>query len=195
MPNKVGKRKANRNVKIFNDYRYFISTSREACRCYFLIEIAKFFDVDNRTISLHSILDFAEENISSLTKKDFLDYHGGKMFLPEQLDDYKQLRLSDIFKLRKAIEKKNPIISKFKGYRDQYLAHDDVNKYKYVINLVEIRQILNFIKKFIDVFYFYLDLSSNSYLNYIEEPKREIQNLVDCLRDHEDKYLKNIKYK
>jgi hypothetical protein len=41
--NIVGRKKAESNVKVFNQYRYYFLTSKEAVRCFLLIELAKYF--------------------------------------------------------------------------------------------------------------------------------------------------------
>lgn len=194
-PNKVGKKSAIENVSLMNCYKYFFSVSKETCRCYFFVEIAKFFDKDKRTISLINILDFAEANILDLTKNDFLKFHNNRTFINELFNDYKELKLSDISKLRRDIKSKESIILKFKGYRDQYLAHDDAIKNKYAINISEIRQISSLISRFLKLFYLKLDFSSNSYVNYIKEPKREIDELMKCLYDYGKKQQEDIKNK
>ena len=92
--NVVGKRKAEKNVKVFGNYVYFFSTTKEATRCYFLIELAKFFDTPkprNETRSIYWTLDYAKKNIHRLTKEDFLAYHDGRQIIPEIFSSYKQL--------------------------------------------------------------------------------------------------------
>ena len=43
----VGEKQAQENADILKKYNYFFGVSKEAVRCFFLIELAKFFDEDN----------------------------------------------------------------------------------------------------------------------------------------------------
>ena len=51
-PNIVGKKKAEANVKLFGNHLYFFSSLQEAARCYFFVELAKFFDENKHEQSL-----------------------------------------------------------------------------------------------------------------------------------------------
>src|SRR3989338_10339562 len=104
--NVVGKRKAENNAKVFGNYVYFFSTTKEATRCYFLIELAKFFDTPkprNETRSIYWTLDYAKKNIYRLTKEDFLSYHDGRQIISEIFASYKQLEITDLKKFQKRL--------------------------------------------------------------------------------------------
>src|SRR3990167_8146429 len=99
--NVVGKRKAEKNVKVFGNYVYFFTSTKEATRCYFLIELAKFFDTPklrNETRSIYWVLDYAKKNIHRLTKEDFLLYHNERQIIPEIFASYKPLVIADLKK-------------------------------------------------------------------------------------------------
>ena len=102
--NIVGKRKAERNVKTFGNYLYFFMIVKEATRCYFLIELAKFFDVPkshNETRTIYWALNYAKKNIHRMTKEDFLFYHKGRQIIPEIFTNYKPLTAKDLKKFEK----------------------------------------------------------------------------------------------
>ncbi|MHA1659031.1 MAG: AbiU2 domain-containing protein, partial [Promethearchaeota archaeon] len=190
--NIVGKERSNKNVATFNSFKYFFQPVREACRCYFLIELAKFFDKSTQSLTVFNILDYSEKNIKKLTKKDFLDYHKGRKILPELFKNYKPLLLSDIRRLRKKIDSNKVILKKLKDYRDKYLAHDDIKKIKVKLTKKEIEEIFDLIEKFIDLYYLKLDFASNSYINFEEKPIKETERIIEYLQSYEEYRIKEI---
>jgi hypothetical protein len=182
--NKVGKKKSSKNVETLNDFKYFFIISKEACRCYFLIEIAKFFDRDTRALTVFNVLDYSEENLNKLTKEYFLRYHKDRKILPELFKNYEELKLLDINKMREKIKLKRGLIEKLITYRNKFLAHDDVNKIRINITAKEVEQILNLIRGIIDIYYLKLDFSTNSYRNYKEMPVADTVRLIKYLQKH-----------
>jgi hypothetical protein len=194
-PNIVGKKKAEKNVKIFNIFKYFFITTKEASRCYFFIELAKFFDTSKKSLTINKVIDYTEKNISKLTKQDFLDYHNGRQILPELFAQYKQLSLSDLRKIKKRLNRNKVIIKKLKIYRDKYLAHDDINKIKIGISVKEIKVLLDIVKSVIGLLYSKLDFSVNSYINFEKEPIKDLNSVMDNLVKFEENRLKEIREK
>lgn len=118
--NVVGK-KAENNAKVFSNYVYFFSTTKEATRCYFLIELAKFFDIPksrNETRSIYWVLDYAKKNIHRLTKEDFLVYHNERQIIPEIFASYKPLVIADLRKFQERLARNKAMIKRLKTYRD-----------------------------------------------------------------------------
>ena len=197
-PNVVGKRKAEKNVKTFRHYLYFFTTVKEAARCYFLIELAKFFDPSkkrNQTRTVYSILDFAKKNINRLTKNDFLAFHDGQEFIPEILMTYKTLEKKNLYRFQKRIRGNHDKIERLKTYRDQYLAHDDIKKIEVKITFGEGETLLRIVHDVIELFYNKLEFASNSYKNFEEEPVRDIERLVNDLAEHEKRRIEELKRK
>lgn len=194
-PNIVGKKKAEKNVKIFNIFKYFFMTTKEASRCYFFIELAKFFDTSKKSLTINRVIDYAEKNISKLTKQAFLDYHNGRQILPELFAQYKQLSLSDLRKIKKRLDRNKVIIKKLKIYRDKYLAHDDINKIKIGISVKEIKVLLDIVKSVIGLLYSKLDFSVNSYVNFEKEPIKDLDSVMENLIKFEENRLKEIREK
>lgn len=194
-PNIVGKRKAEKNVKIFGIFKYFFMTTKEASRCYFFIELAKFFDTSEKSLTINKVISYAEKNISKLTKQDFLDYHNGRQILPELFAQYKQFSLSDLRKIKKRLDRNKAVIKKLKIYRDKSLAHDDINKIKIGISAKEIGVLLNIVKSVIGLLYSKLDFSVNSYINFEEEPIKDLDSVMENLIKFEENKLKGISLK
>jgi len=197
-PNVVGRKRAEENVKTFGNYLYFFSTVKEAARCYFLIELAKFFDPPkkrNETRTVHWALDYAKKNIHRLTKDDFLAFHNGREIIPEILATYKPLEKKDLHKFLKRLKRNGDKINRLKTYRDQYLAHDDIKKIEVKITFGEMETLLKIVHDIIELFYNKLEFASNSYKNFEEEPVRDIERLVNDLAEHEKQRMEEIKRK
>ncbi|MDO8486415.1 MAG: hypothetical protein Q7S77_01815 [Candidatus Staskawiczbacteria bacterium] len=194
---KVGKKRALKNEKTIKNFGYFFMTTKESCRCFFLIELAKFFDKPSRhkTLTVYQVLDYAKKNINSLTKEHFQQYHQERKILRDISDGYKEFSLSDLTKISKKIDSKRGIIKKLKDYRDQYLAHDDLDKIKVDITKKDIRQILNLLKSFIELFYYKLDFASTRYNNFTETPYAETKLIVEHLQNYEKYRIKEIEGK
>lgn len=192
-PNRVGKKKAEKSVKIFNRFAYFFLTTKEAARCYFLIELAKFFDTHKKSLTVYKVINYTEKNISKLTKQDFLAYHKSRQILPELFVEYKQLSLSDLKKIKKRLDQNKAIIKKLIIYRNQYLAHDDIKKIKIKISAREIKVLLNIVKSVIGFLYSKLDFSVNSYINFEEQPIEDLNTVMENLIKHEQQRLEEIK--
>lgn len=196
--NIVGKRKAENNAKVFSNYVYFFSTTKEATRCYFLIELAKFFDTPklrNETRSICWVLNYAKKNIHRLTKEDFLVYHDERQIIPEIFASYKQLEITDLKKFQKRLARNKDVIKRLKTYRDQYLAHDDIKKITVKLTVREMEVLLRIVRDVIELFYHRLEFASNSYRNFEEEPVREIDRLIKNLAEHEKQRLEEIRRK
>lgn len=195
--NVVGKRKAETNVKLFGNYVYFFSPIQEAARCYFFIELAKFFEENKReqSLTIEIILRFIENNLSSFSKDEFLKHHAGRKIIPEILEGYKSFTLQDIKKIRRRLRKNSKPIKDLKIYRDQQLVHDDFKKDEVKITGLHIRTLLKIVQNTVDLFCLRLDFSSNIYSNYDEEPVYAVDRVVNALIEHEQKRLQAIKEK
>ena len=193
----AGKKNAENNVKIFNSYRYFFLTSKEALRCYFLIELAKFFDEDKRrqSLSIQNTLHYAEEKLESFSTNEFHKYHGDRKILPELFKNFTPLSNKDIDKLKNRLKKNKDTILRLKTYRDTVLAHDDIKKKDILLSAKDINVLLKIVKDTVDMFYQKLDFSVNSYKNYEDDPISEINNLLKALKEHEVQRISDINKK
>lgn len=195
--NIVGRKKAESNVKVFNQYRYYFLTSKEAVRCFLLIELAKFFDEDKRkqALSIQNVIHFAEKRIESFSTEEFIKFHKDRKIIPELFERFKPLSQTDLNIIKKRLIKNSDSIDRLKKYRDKFLAHDDTKKKIIIINKKDINILFKIIKNAIALFYNRLDFSSNSYMNYEEEPIKEINHLFNALNEHEEQRIAMIKEK
>ena len=192
--NIVGMKNAEANVKIFNFYKYFFLTSKEAVRCFFMIELAKFFDEDSRkqALSIQNIIHYAEKRIDSFSVGEFHKYNNEKHVVPELFERFKALTNKDLDRIKKRLNRNKTRIENLKKYRDKFLAHDDIKKKDVLIQRRDINILLKIVKDTIALIYTKLEFSVNSYQNYEEEPVREINRLMTALKKHEDQRLADI---
>ena len=193
--NIVGKRKAKANVKTFGNHIYFFALLQEAARCYFFLELAKFFDENKRkqSLTIELLLDFVEYNFSSFSKDEFFKYHAGKN--PILLEGYRPWTLQDIKKIRKRLQRNKKLISDLKTYRDKFLVHDDLKKDTVNITGSQIKTLLKIIQDTVDLFYLKLEFSSTIYSNYDKEPVWAVDRVMSVLQEHEEGRARKIKEK
>lgn len=189
---KVGKKKAEENVKIINFHRYFFFTTKEATRCYLLIELAKFFDQSTQSLTLFKTLEYAENNLSSFSTANFKKNHKDRQIFPELFENYKPLGKEDLNKLRDRLSRNRDKIERLKTYRDKFLAHDDLKKTPVEITKKDIPVLMKIVKDTVDLLYFKLEFSSNSYKNFKDDPRREIDQFMSSLRKQERQRLAEI---
>jgi len=196
--NKVGKKKAETNVKIFNKYKYFILMSKEALRFFFLIELSKFFDEDikrRQTLCIQEIINYALKNIDSFSVEQFKKYHKDRKIIPQLFEKFKSLTKKDLNKILRRIKRNDDIILRLKNYRDKCLAHDDINQVNIIINKKDVSILMKIVKDTIDLMYSKLDFSVIIYDNYNKEPINDINNLIKDLVKQEKVRLSELEKK
>ena len=193
--NVVGKKKANANVQVLNSYKYFFLTSKEAIRCYLLIEMAKFFDLNlsGQSLTIHTALGCAEKNIKSYAPEVFNEFHKQKN--RDVLEGYQPFSLTDLQRLKKRIKSNKARIEKLKTYRDKFLAHDDIKKIHINITGNDVRILMKIIKDSVELLYNKLDYSGTIYQNYEEEPVNEVDRIFSSLHEHEKHRIAEINKK
>lgn len=196
-PNVVGKRKAEANAKTFSQHIYFFSPLQEAARCYFFVELAKFFDEDSQrqSLTISRLLDFVEKNLTSFSEDEFERYHADRNFIPELLAGYEAFTLKDIKKINRRLQHNRKLIKKLKTYRDKFLVHDDLKKKEVPITGLQIRTLLKIVQDSVDLFYLKLDFSSNIYSNYDKEPALAVDQVMRALQEHEKERMRKINEK
>lgn len=183
------------NSKTINDFPYFFTTVRGSSNMYFLVEVCKFFDIDDRSLSLYKLLKFTEINFSYLTKDNFRLYHKDRIIIDELFDEDKEISLNDIRGFRDKIKQNKEIINRLKKYRDQNLAHDDLNKINITIYKKEIETLLKLIKEILNFYYSKLLLTKSSDRNFNLEPVNEMNRLINNLKEYDKIYRENIRKK
>lgn len=190
--NRVGKKMAKRNAEVFTCYRYFFFTVKEAIRCFFLIELAKFFEPhkNRKSLYIRKVIKFAEKNLSKITEQDYKKHYKKTTRLPLKFfRENKHLSRSDIRKIKNKLIGRNIEIKKLTTYRNQYLAHDDITKISVSLSQRDIGRLLSIVSSVINLLYRRLNFSSFSSENFKQQPRREVDVVVDIIASHYKNWL------
>lgn len=198
--NIVGQETLEKNKKIIEkDFSSFFLPSKEALRVYFFLELAKLFDIADHSLHVTKIVNYTQSNIAKLTVDDFAEYSQGQNpnFIAVLVREYKGVNHKDLLAIKSDIEKNKEIIKRLKDYRDQYLAHDDINKDEINITGEEIRILFNIIEKIIGIFLSKLISTSVMYNIAKIDTKDKTKMVIDYLKRFEHYRIKEIdeKYK
>jgi len=194
-PKIVGQDTLEKNKKIIEkDFNSFFLPSKESLRVYFFLELAKLFDVADNSLHITKIINYSQSNIAKLSVSDFAEYSQEQdpNFIAMLIKEYKGVKYEDLLVIQSDIEKNKEIIKRLKTYRDQYLAHDDINKDEVNITGEEIRKLFNVIEKIIGIFLSKLVSTSIMYDNAKIDTKDKTKMVVDYLKRFEVYRLKEI---
>ncbi len=194
-PSVAGQETSENNKKIIEkDFHDFFLPSKEALRIYFFLELAKLFDIADESLHITKIVNYTQNNIAKLTADDFFEYsqEQDQNFIAELIREYQGINHDDLIIIKSDIEKNEEIIKRLKDYRDQYLAHDDINKDEINITGEEIRTLFGIIEKIIAIFSSKLISTSIMYDNAKIYPKYKTKMVIDYLKRFEPYRLKEI---
>lgn len=194
-PNIISQKDAEENVKTLGQFKNFFVVSKEAVRVYFLLELAKLFDESKQSLHINKIINFAGSNIKRISKKDFLEFHQGRIFISELFQQYKAIDNNDLIEIKNRIKKHEKLIKKLGDYRNQYLAHEDKKKKKVIINSGEVKILFELLKEILNLFSSRLDFSITAYGHVERECKEDTKMVVEYLRRFEPYRLKEIEEK
>jgi len=138
-PNVVGKDEAKKNVKAINNYREFFIPTISAHNKIFIMELAKFFDIDKPTLSISKIINYLGSNQKKITVEEFKKYNRKRECLSNLVKSYQGITNNCLNECKEKLHKeglnvedgkiiKNSKIWKLKQLRDQWIAHDQINK-------------------------------------------------------------------
>lgn len=192
-PNIVGEQKACENVQTMNKFIGFFFPAKEALRTTCLLELAKLFDVSQNSLHIDKMVNFAQSNVKRLTKQDFLQFHKDRRFVEQLLEHYEEMSNKDLVNVKSKIDGNRAILEKLKTYRDQYLAHDDVNKDEAIITRGEVETLIELIKDILGLFSLKLDFSTTVYDFVESDGKNHTKNVVGYLQKFQHMPLPSIK--
>jgi len=190
--NIVGNKEAQENVDVINRYKNFFIPSKEALRVYFLLELAKMFDVSDKSLHITKIVNCAQSQIKKLTADDFKEFNQDRDFLKELIKNYEGISQKDIKEIKEILEENEDVLQRLKDYRNQYLAHDDIDKEKILIGEDEINNLFEALGKIMNLISSKLNHSSSMW-NHIEDNSKESTEMIfDHLKRFEPYRLKEI---
>lgn len=193
-PPHAGKNKVLKNLKVLNIFKHFFILTEEAVRYYFFIELAKFFDFDKRTLSIPNVLFYIKKNLVRFNTKNFMAYRKlmNNPILEGMEKNYHPPTTKDLERIRKLILSIKPIVSKLRVYRNQSLAHDDLDKQKISITGVEIYKVFIVIQKILNLLSQRISWSTSPYDRVKEDVERDTKTVIKRLVEYQHDYEKKI---
>lgn len=186
---------AHENVKVMKMNSTFFTMSRHTLNFYFLIELAKMFDEVGDSLGINRIINYVDANRSSFTKDKFLEHNATRPFAAELAKSYRRISNRELLAIRKLLDNNNIIIKKIIRYRNQNLAHDDVNKNKIVITKLEVLKLFRILETILKKFYRKFDFSVNSFSHIRKDCEESFKHLLNNLKKREEYRNKEIEEK
>ncbi len=146
-PNLLGKEKADENVKTINKFNHFFGPIEWAVFVHAMLTLAKFFDKGDRPLSIFTIIEFIKAHRDKLTAADFKEHFKDRIGVEELSNAYKDVTDDQLIEIEDEIQKNKPLIEKLKTLRDQYFAHNDINKKEVKINSGEILELFKIVEE------------------------------------------------
>lgn len=190
--NIVGNKNAQDNVDVIKRYKNFFIPSKEALRVYSLLELAKMFDISDESLHITKIVNCAQSQIKKLTVDDFKKFYQDRDFLEELIRNYEGIDQKDIKEIKEILEKNEDVLQRLKDYRNQYLAHDDINKNKISIEKNEIDDLFKTLGKILNLISYKLNCSSSIWDHIENNSKESTEMIFDYLKRFEPYRLKEI---
>lgn len=159
-PNVVGDKVSEENLDAQLKYKLFFKATRIAHQFFILVTLAKFFDVDPKTISIHSIKRAVSSNNS---------------------DDLR-ISVKDVREIKKLLNKHKNIISKLRTYRNQYLAHNDKDREKPKITVGEIQQLFDIVETILNKLALGVKSTQWGFGFIKQQAKRETESLIEDIK-------------
>ncbi|HAV10700.1 MAG TPA: hypothetical protein DCX22_03680 [Dehalococcoidia bacterium] len=161
------------SAQALNRYRGFFLTARNALLWSALMQFAKIFDHDSRTVSLRNLLTTAKNDQKNLTpystEKNLLD-------------------------IERKIDASESLLKRLKGFRDQRLAHHDATvTYKVPILYGEVKKLVEEIKSLYNSLRLGHDRSTIAFDHLALESGKHTSEVVRIIREEKDRALRSIK--
>jgi len=182
-PNIVGKEEAHENVKTMNRFNNFFVITKHALNFYFLIELSRILDDAKQSLHLDKLINFAQSNKKKLGVSEFKKNNPDRAFLQELVNRYEGIREDDFEKINKMLEETKDIRVKIKNYRDQHMAHEDINKKDIIISYDEIVKVFDLVKITLNIFSNKTDFSTTSYKQAEDACENDTKRLFEYLKN------------
>ncbi len=171
-PNIVWEQEAKKNFEIMEKFNYFFWLSTEASREIYLLKLAKFFDNDKRSNSIIKIINYIRSNIRHF--KNTINDDELKFFEGE-------------------LSQHSTIIQNLKTYRDQYIAHNQIEPSMIILTIEDTEIITDLLIRILN------NISSKIFSEQWSHKHQEIRifgemkTILDHLYRFEPYRLKEIK--
>lgn len=191
-PNIIGEKEANENNEVINRFKSFFIISRESLNFYFLMNLAKILDDASQSLHLNKLINYVNSNQKKLNIEEFKKINSDRTYLDDLVDRYEGITKKDFELINKKLKETKNIREKIKDYRDQYLAHEDLNKNQIHISYLDIQKIFDLIAEILNIFSNKMDFSSTDYSLAIDECRDDTHDVIDFLKRFEKYRIKEI---
>lgn len=180
-PNIVGSKEAKENTATMSRFKNFFQVTRHALKFYFFIELARMLDTAKQSLHLDKLIIFAENNRKKINVDEFRKNNQDRSLLQELSSKYTGIKKGDLEHIKARLAETKPIRDKLIKYRDQNLAHEDINKEKVDISSKEIYQVFDLIAEILNIFSYKTEFSTMTSKfavdNSIQDTKNVVRNL------------------
>ena len=161
------------SAQSLNRYRGLFLPARNALLWSALMQFAKVFDRDPRTVSLRNLLTVAKNNKENLT--------------PYATED-------DLLDIEQKIDASETLLERLKGFRDQRLAHHDATVTGRVSLLFgEVERLIDEVKSMYNSLRRVHDRSTTAFDYLARKAERNTSEVVSIMREEKDRALRRIK--
>ena len=151
-------------------YRGFFLTTEYALRQMALLELSKVFDIDLRTPSLRVMLAIAKCN--------------REKFTPYATEN-------DLNNLELQIDSNHNLLKRLKGYRNQRLAHHDMDYQKNKLQYGELSKLANQIQEMFNSLSQWHDKTTGIFDRYVEEAETHTAEVVQIMREERNRLIES----
>lgn len=177
----IGEEKANRNVKIMNEYRYFFSTLEKTTLSTAIIGLMKFFDQNPRALSLARLHQKMYESKDIITPDTLSEVYPDRFHEEESRSSYSLYRQEDVNHLNELRVKNERVIQQLKDIRDTRLAHTDIEPASDTFIPNEIEALMKEVQETFNKLSATFDNSSTLWDHLEKEIQSDVENLLDNL--------------
>jgi len=193
-PPHAGKNKVHTNVKTLVAFNEFFRLSEDALNVYFILETAKLFDLDKRSLSIPNLIEKIEKNLPHLNFENYktfrLDQNGE--LSDHFFENFKPINKKDIQAAKRSLKRIEKLIKKVIDHRNESLAHDDLKKKHVPITRVEFVRLFKTTEKVLNLISTRLLFSSHLYDRVKPDTSRSTRSMLDALTLGQKEKLKRV---
>jgi hypothetical protein len=188
----VGEEKANRNVKIMSEYKYFFSTAEYASLDTAIIGLMKFFDKNPRALSLASLHKKMYECKDIITADTLLEVYPDRFHDDDIRGKYSIYKQEDVDHLDEFRNKNELVIKTLKDIRDTRLAHRDIKPSSSTFIPIEVEALIKEVQDAFNKLSATFESSTTLWDHLEERVNDDVQYVLDNLERGEVQRLDEI---
>lgn len=180
--NTHGEEEAQKNVAIINRYKNFFVQSQQSNLYFFVLEVAKFFDTQQKALTIKKVKNVTLQEKNNLTAEAFLEANPDRELIESLVKSYRGLNKSVFDKIEDLIIRNNHLIEEIKNLRHLF-AHDfidDSNKFC-IPSFERIEALFYDIQEIINALSNGLQHSVTLYSHVEAGVKRDLENIIKKL--------------